>query len=145
MAEHRVCRVEELPEGGRRKVSVKGRDVALFNVRGELFAILDRCPHAGASLCDGQLTGLMHSEGPGDYRLTREGEILRCPWHRWEFDLRTGKSCAEPNRIFVRTYAVSVAGGGSVSPAEVAEAPAEQLETETFPVHVEGHWVVVEA
>lgn len=145
MTAHPVCRVDELPPGSRKRVQVKGRDVALFNVAGELFAILDRCPHAGASLCHGQLTGLMASAGPGDYRLEREGEILRCPWHRWEFDLRTGKSCAEPNRIFVRTYAVSVAGAAAVSPAEVAEAPVEELSTEVFPVHVEGAMVVVEA
>ena len=145
MARHVVARLADVPPGSRRLVSVKGRDVALFNVKGELFAVLDRCPHAGASLYHGQLTGLMCSSGPGNYDLEREGEILRCPWHRWEFDLRTGKSCAEPSRIWLRTYEVSVAGAGSVSPAEVAEAPEVTLEATVLPVTVENNWVVVEA
>ena len=134
MAAHAVCRLDELPPGGRKRVEVNGRAVALFNVKGELFAVLDRCPHAGASLYDGQLTGLMGSSGPGNYALTREGEILRCPWHRWEFDLRTGKSCAEPSRLWLKTYEVSV-----VDPA------APDLTATVFPVTVDDHWVVIEA
>lgn len=145
MSAHPVCLLEELPPGSRKLVQVKGRDVALFNVKGELFAVLDRCPHAGASLYRGQLTGLMCSSEPGRYELEREGEILRCPWHRWEFDLRTGKSCAEPSRLWIRTYEVGLAGASEISPAEVAEAPAPQLEATTFPVSVDDSWIVIEA
>ena len=49
-----VARLGEIPEGGRKLVSVRGRDVALFNVKGEYFALLDRCPHEGGSLVQGQ-------------------------------------------------------------------------------------------
>lgn len=143
MAAHPVCPLEDIPPGARRRVQVNGRDVALFNVKGELFAVLDRCPHAGASLYHGQLTGLMCSSGPGQYALEREGEILRCPWHRWEFDLRTGRSCAEPGRLWLRTYEVSVAGAAVASPADEAEAAVPAATT--FPVSVENSWVVIEA
>lgn len=138
MAAHAVCRLEDLPPGGRRRVEVNGRAIALFNVKGALFAVLDRCPHAGASLYQGQLTGLMGSSGPGDYSLSRDGEILRCPWHRWEFDLRTGKSCAEPSRVWIRTFEVSVA-----VPVEADEA--RTLEATVFPVTVDDSWIVIEA
>ena len=147
MARHIVARLADVPPGTRKLVSVKGRDVALFNVMGELFAVLDRCPHAGASLCKGRLTGLMDAAMPGDYRLTREGEILRCPWHGWEFDLRTGKSCAEPDRLWIRNFDVSVTDAGSdtaIDDQPAAEEPRELVAT-TFPVDVEDSWIVIDA
>ena len=44
----------------------------------------------------GQLTGLVRTSEPGEYRLPAPGEILRCPWHGWEFDIRTGQSYCDP-------------------------------------------------
>jgi nitrite reductase/ring-hydroxylating ferredoxin subunit len=44
---------------------------------------------------------------PGEYRWGREGEILSCPWHGWEFDLLTGKSLADP-RVRVKRYPTEV-------------------------------------
>jgi 3-phenylpropionate/trans-cinnamate dioxygenase ferredoxin subunit len=136
MAKHVVATAAEIPEGGRKLVEVKGRPVAIFNVKGEYFALYDKCPHEGGSLCSGKLTGLVESSGPGDYRLSRKGEILRCPWHGWEFDLRTGRSYCDPRRLRVRNYAVSVEPG-----SRVVEGP---YLAETFPVSVEGDYVVVE-
>ncbi|MDB5688757.1 MAG: Ferredoxin subunit of nitrite reductase and ring-hydroxylating dioxygenase [Sphingomonas bacterium] len=149
MARHVVAALAEVPPGSRKLVQVKGRDVALFNVAGELFAVLDRCPHAGASLCRGGLTGLMSATGPGQYELSREGEILRCPWHGWEFDLRTGKSCAEPNKLWIKNFEVSVAEPDGLDDGEVRalapEAAPETLVATTFPVSVDDKWIVIEA
>jgi nitrite reductase/ring-hydroxylating ferredoxin subunit len=44
---------------------------------------------------------------PGEYRWGREGEILACPWHGWEFDLLTGRALADP-RVRLRLYPVTV-------------------------------------
>jgi nitrite reductase/ring-hydroxylating ferredoxin subunit len=136
MAKHVVATVGDIPEGGRRLVEVKGRPIALFNVRGEHLAIYDRCPHEGGSLCAGRLTGLVQSDGPGDYRISRMGEIIRCPWHGWEFDLRTGRSYCDPARLRVRSYPVAIEKG-----ARVVEGP---YVAETFPVTVEDDYLVVE-
>jgi nitrite reductase/ring-hydroxylating ferredoxin subunit len=151
VARHVVAPLAEVPPGSRKLVQVKGRNVALFNVKGELFAVLDRCPHAGASLCAGRLTGLMSAPEPGRYEHTRNGEILRCPWHGWEFDLRTGKSCAEPNKLWIKNFPVGVAapeeledGELRTAPPEVEAAP-ETLTATTFPVSVEDKWIVIEA
>src|SRR6476659_6377094 len=111
MSKHAVAAVSELPPGTRKLVNVKGRAIAIFNIKGEFFALFNRCPHQGGSLCHGSLTGLVESTGPGDYRYSRDGEILRCPWHGWEFDIRTGKSFCDPSRITVRSYPVEVAEG----------------------------------
>ena len=50
---HVVAKVGDIPVGGKKLVSVKGRDIGVFNVNGEFFALLNKCPHAGASLCHG--------------------------------------------------------------------------------------------
>ena len=50
-------------------------------------------------LCEGTICGLALSDGPGNYRLLRPGEFIRCPWHGWEFDIRTGQSYCDPKSI----------------------------------------------
>ncbi len=86
----------------------------IFNIGGEFFGLFNRCPHQGGSLCDGRLTGLLRSPQPGQFRYTRQGEILRCPWHGWEFDIRTGQSYCGPEKIRTRAYPVEVEPGRSV-------------------------------
>jgi nitrite reductase (NADH) small subunit len=56
------------------------------------------------------VTGTTESDKSYDSRWVREGDILRCPWHGWEFDLSTGKSVAEPVRR-VKTFRVSLEEG----------------------------------
>lgn len=136
MSRHVVAPVRELPPGSRRRIEVAGRTIALFNVDGEFFAILDRCPHQGGSLCGGKLIGLLESREPGEYSYTRPNEILRCPWHGWEFDIRTGKSYCDPDRTRTRTYDVAVTAG-----RQLVEGP---YVAETFPVSIEEEYVVVE-
>ncbi len=118
-------------------VTVAGREIGIFNLNGEYFALANRCPHAGGPLCRGKIVALVQSDGPGSYRLARHREFLRCPWHGWEFDIRTGQSWCDPQRLRTRKYAVSVEPG-----AKLVEGP---YKAETFPVSVEGKYVVVEA
>jgi nitrite reductase/ring-hydroxylating ferredoxin subunit len=135
MAKHVVAAADDIPPGSRKLVTVKGRPVVVFNVAGEYFGLLNRCPHQGGNLCEGKLTGLLEAAEPGQYRYSRQGEILRCPWHGWEFDVRTGQSYCEPDKIKARKFDVSLTEGRSiVEGAYVAE---------TFPVAVEGYYVVV--
>ncbi|MEM7023008.1 MAG: Rieske (2Fe-2S) protein, partial [Pseudomonadota bacterium] len=109
-----VARADEIAPGERKLVSIRGRDVVVFNVKGEYFALLDRCPHQGGSLCRGKLVGLVESDGPGRYRYARSGEIIRCPWHGWEYDLRTGKSRFDPKRSWVKHFEGKVEHGDQV-------------------------------
>jgi 3-phenylpropionate/trans-cinnamate dioxygenase ferredoxin subunit len=134
---HVVAAVGDIPPGGRKLVEAGGRAIVVFNLGGEFFALANRCPHRGGSLCHGRLTGLVQSDEPGHYRYSRRGEIIRCPWHAWEFDIRTGKSWCDPERVRARNYAVSVEKG-----AALIEGP---YVAETFRVSVENDYVVVEA
>ncbi len=118
-------------------VEAGGRRIVVFNLSGEFFALLDRCPHQGGALSGGILCGLTQSDAPGTYRFSRAGEFVRCPWHQWEFDIRTGKSWFDPRRTKVRPFPAGVAAG-----AEIVEGP---YVAETFPVRVEDSYVVVEA
>jgi nitrite reductase/ring-hydroxylating ferredoxin subunit len=137
MAKHVVAPATDIPPGGRKLVQVNGRAVVVFNVNGEFFALNNRCPHRGGNLSQGVTTGLVLSREPGDYQYTRKGEIIRCPWHSWEFDIRTGQSWCDPGKVKARRYQVSVEHG-----ATLVEGP---YKAETFPVSVENDYVVVEA
>ncbi len=108
---HVVARVEEIPPGERKIVEIAGRSIGVFNVGGEFFALRNRCPHQGGPLCIGPLGGFVSSAGPGEYHVSRRGEILRCPWHGWEFDVRTGQSWFDPRRVRVRSYDVAIESG----------------------------------
>ncbi|MGI8913138.1 MAG: Rieske (2Fe-2S) protein [Chloroflexota bacterium] len=127
---HVVCSVNELSPGQRKIVDVDGRSIGVFNVNGKFYALLSRCPHKAAPLCMGVLKGLITGPEPYRYVIEREGEILRCPWHGWEFDVTNGRSVFNPHRVRVKSYDVTV------EPAE------EDPSVETLPVAVE-HQVVV--
>jgi len=137
MTKHVIAAVRDLPPGSRKLVDIGGRPIAVFNINGELFGLLNRCPHQGGNLGEGQLTGLVESSEPGTYRYSRQGEILRCPWHGWEFDVRTGQSWCDPGRIRTKSYDVAVEPG-----RRLVEGP---YVAETFAVTVEEDYVVIEA
>ena len=135
MARHVVASVDELPPGTRKFLEIDGRPIAVFNIKGEYFGLLNRCPHQGASLCEGPLIGLAQSNTPGEIEYTKLGEIIRCPWHGWEFDLRTGRSQCDPRTMRVKRFDVHVEHGSELT---------EGLVAETFPVKVENDYVVID-
>jgi 3-phenylpropionate/trans-cinnamate dioxygenase ferredoxin subunit len=131
-----VFRKDEVPDGGQKLANVAGRAICVFNHGGEFYALLNRCPHEGGSLCDGARFGLVESNEPGVYNYSRRGELIKCPWHSWEFDIKTGQSWFDPKRTKVRTYDVKVeAGEHLVKGPYVAE---------TFNVAIERDYVVIE-
>ena len=137
MSKYVAFPLKDLPPGRRKVVHIGGRPIVVFNINGELFALLDRCPHQGGQLSSGQLTGLVEASEPGKYCYSRPGEILRCPWHGWEFDVRTGKSWCDPSRIRTKSYNVAVESG-----SKLVEGP---YVAEVFHVTVEEDYVVLEA
>ena len=162
MARYVVAGVDELPPGTRKIVDVAGRQIGVVNIGGEVFALRNRCPHQGGPLREGRLAGRHGAEAPGEpFRYTRAGEILRCPWHAWEYDIRTGQSWFDPAKVRVRAYEVDVAPGAAVEDARpaagvtaitgpgVRTAGSSDLRkgpyvAETYPVTVENRYVVVE-
>lgn len=137
MARHVVARAADIPPGGRKLVTIDRRNIVVFNVKGAFYALSDTCPHKGASLAGGVITGLVQSDCPGEYRHSREGEFIRCPWHQWEFDIKTGRSWCDPKRLRLMQFDVAVEPG-----AKLVEGP---YVAETFKVAVEDDYVVIEA
>lgn len=129
MSKHVVAKVSEIPPGQRKLVTVRGRSIAVFNLDCEFFGLFNRCPHQGGPMCEGILTGLIQSDEPGQYKYSRKGEIIRCPWHGWEFDLTNGRSIFNPHHIRVRPYDVTV--------------EPEDPQIETYPLSVERGLVVL--
>jgi nitrite reductase/ring-hydroxylating ferredoxin subunit len=131
-----VAKASEVTPGRPLLVTVRGREIGLFNLDGAYFALANRCPHAGGPLCQGLIVPLVQSEGPGHYRLTRHRQFLRCPWHGWEFDIRTGQSWCDPTTVRARQFKVSVEPGETLVKGPYV--------AETFAVSVEEDYLVVD-
>lgn len=91
-----VCGVEDIPVLGSRRVArAQGLDVAVFrNDAGEVFALLDRCPHKGGPLSQGIVFGTS----------------VACPLHNWTIGLCTGQAAA-PDEGCTPKFAVKVEAG----------------------------------
>ncbi|TVY07524.1 Rieske (2Fe-2S) protein [Paenibacillus cremeus] len=132
MAKHIIASTNEILPGQKKIVSLEGISIGVFNVNGAYFAIKNSCPHQQAPLCVGKVSGTTLPSKPGEFLYGREGEVIRCPWHGWEFDLTNGHSLFDPNRCWVKTYEV-----------EVGQVEEEIPKLETYPVDVEEERVIV--
>jgi len=91
-----VGRVGELAEGERRVISCNGTEVGVFNVDGELVAWYNQCAHRGGPVCQGRIYRQVREpvDENGETRMLQHDpkrKNIVCPWHGWEFDLRTGR------------------------------------------------------
>jgi nitrite reductase (NADH) small subunit len=106
--------VEGLPEGSSKIIPVGRFGIGVFNTNGTYHALLNYCPHAGAPVCVGYVVGTTRWTGEGyDMLWEREGEILRCPWHGWEFEIESGRTLTEPVKR-VKRYPVRVENGNVI-------------------------------
>jgi nitrite reductase/ring-hydroxylating ferredoxin subunit len=112
-----VGTVDEIPPG-RRKIVVpfRGRaGIGVFNVGGTFYALRNLCPHKLGPLCTGAVAGRMVADRPPsasgfELEYEQDGEIIRCPWHLWEFEIPTGR-CLVDRRVWVKTYPITIEGG----------------------------------
>jgi nitrite reductase/ring-hydroxylating ferredoxin subunit len=88
----KLADVKDVSPGKGKVVEAGGRSFALFNVDGTFFAIDNTCPHRGGPLGQGKLAG----------------GVVTCPWHRAQFNVKTGAVCARPARTAVAAYPVKV-------------------------------------
>jgi len=72
----KLTTLDELPPGAAQEVEYEGRIYAIYNIDGVISAIDGICPHQGGPLADGVV----------------EGTMVTCPWHGWQFEIRTGKT-----------------------------------------------------
>lgn len=111
MTARAVCSTDDLDPGERIIVDTEGREIAVFNIDGEYIAVANYCVHVGGPVCEGKLSGTVTaSVDEWEYDWEREGEILACPWHGWEFDILTGEHLSDPSYRLL-TYDVTVSDG----------------------------------
>ena len=105
-----VCRVRDVPPGAQRFVRAGGLELAVFHLAeaDEFVVIPNGCPHAGGNLSAGMVCGA----------------VVTCPWHQWEFDLKTGR-CVHNEQVQVRRYPVRTTDDGWIAiQAQAADEPA---------------------
>ena len=84
----------------------------IFNVNGSFYAVRNVCPHKNGPLCTGELSGRVTTDAPpstpgATIAVDGLGEVLRCPWHQWAFDIATGRCLVDPE-IRAKTYPVKI-------------------------------------
>jgi nitrite reductase/ring-hydroxylating ferredoxin subunit len=89
----KVASLSELAPGSAKAIEVKGKTIALFNVEGTIYATDNTCLHQGGPLGEGELMG----------------EVVICPWHQWECNVRTGELVGDSS-LKVATFPVQVEG-----------------------------------
>jgi nitrite reductase (NADH) small subunit len=107
---HRVARLADLPEQGPYLVSVNTIEIGLFRIGSSVVAWRNVCPHQAAPVCRGRVTGTRLPSAVYEYRYGREGEILQCPWHGWEFDLVTGQHLAAGSDARLQRFETEIRG-----------------------------------
>ena len=112
MTEYVIGKVDELPVGSKRVVTVAGVEIGVFNVRGQYYALPNHCFHQGGPLCEGNVGGTVMATEDSDWKVrwVQDGEIVVCPWHGMEFNITTGR-CLARRRARLRQYRVKVADG----------------------------------
>jgi len=105
MGEHWIGRLDELPEDRGHVVEVEGKKIGLFRVGDEVHALLNTCPHQGGPVGEGGIFPTIEGEVVNrrlHETLNHEKMVVSCPWHGWEFDLKTGICPIDPSRRVVR-------------------------------------------
>lgn len=139
---HPVCPAAELKPGQRKLVTIGRVEIGVFNVHGEFHAYRNICPHAGAPVCVGRISGTTLASPVYEYNYGRDGCIIRCPWHGWEFDLKTGEHLVDPGtrlKKFPVEVAASSGVAGSASDPKSDSACSHAGENlDKFPVEIQG-------
>jgi len=89
-----AAEIAEVPNYGKRVVHVDGQEVLLVNVKGQIFACENECPHQGSPLTAG---------------IVKDGPTLSCPRHGYRFNLSTG-ACADFPEYTLKLYPVRIEG-----------------------------------
>ena len=90
----KVAELDEIDEGELLGLEVDGELICLARANGEICAFTDNCTHISGPLNEGEL----------------DGEVLTCPWHGAQFNVRTGKVLRGPARQDIQTYPVKIEG-----------------------------------
>jgi nitrite reductase/ring-hydroxylating ferredoxin subunit len=104
-----ACKAAEVAVGKPRIVTIGRIRVGIFQLEDGYAALLNICPHRAGNLCEGPVSGTNRQTDKTEFVYERAGELIRCAWHGWEFDIRSGK-CLVDEKLRARTFPVHVDG-----------------------------------
>lgn len=91
---------------------MENRSIGVVRLKdGQFRAVLNWCPHKGAPVCRGIVGGTWLPSEPGELVYDREGEVLACPWHGFEYDVLTGRELIREKPTHLRFYETEVEDG----------------------------------
>ena len=100
MADVFVCKASEISDGGRRIVHDGAREIGVFHWQGAYYAYENLCVHQGGPACEGLLMHKVEDRLAADkswqgQRFSPDTMHFVCPWHGYEYDLKTGECAAD--------------------------------------------------
>ncbi len=109
---HDIGSVDDYPVGRLMPANIPGKDVwVLKKPDGSFYAVKNSCPHQGGPLCLGDVDGTFLPSRYGELDFGLEYEIIRCPYHGYEYSLETGRPLFADVEERVVRYDVVVGGG----------------------------------
>lgn len=109
---HDVGALADFGERSLSRVQVGRYSIVVVRWGDCVYALRDTCAHQGAPLSHGTLGHrITASTADEPVEVDADSRILRCPWHGWQYDLCTGQSLTDPERVRVRTFNVQVSDG----------------------------------
>jgi len=115
MREVNVGPASEFSDPGRKVIDCDGIEVGVFRLGDEFFAYANHCPHMGGPACQGKIMPKVE-EVLADDRTSKGMAFSKtrinivCPWHGFEFDIRTGIHPGNP-RMRLRAMKVRISDG----------------------------------
>lgn len=107
-----VGSADEFPIDTLRIVNAGSREIGVVRrADGSVNAVRNWCPHKGAEVCKTKMTGTMLPGPPGTLEWGHEGQIIRCPWHGFEFDIRDGTRPYSDSKMRLRVYPARIDNG----------------------------------
>ncbi|GAB4074772.1 Rieske (2Fe-2S) protein [Barrientosiimonas marina] len=105
-----VCEKEDIDPGDMKSDSLGIIPIVVCRTKdGEFYAFANRCLHQGAPLSEGALRGdNKRTTVHGNYEYIKEGEILRCPWHGLEYDVKNGGCMLADPEQKLRNFEVTI-------------------------------------
>lgn len=104
---YKVAATDDLSDGDRIITEIHGQEIAVFRIDGEYHAVANFCVHESGPLCEGELTCEIAEGDDGFWVVERDGEVITCPWHSCQFEVKTGVN-VQSDRYKVPTYKTEI-------------------------------------
>jgi nitrite reductase/ring-hydroxylating ferredoxin subunit len=106
-----LCKRSDLEPGQMRHFQLGRRGILLVrDESGDFYAVGSECAHQSASLVNGKLERMWVSDTVGESHPDEQRTVVVCPWHNYEFDVATGRSPCDPDRLRIQSYQVDLVG-----------------------------------